>query len=327
MEHPRTTIVVLNYNGRAWLRGCLRAATAQHGSYEVLVVDNGSEDGSIAAAAEWAGVRVLQLARNVGFAAGNNAGARAARATDYLVFLNNDTAVQAGWLEALVGALDDRPNAGMATSLIVRLDDPQIVDSAGDGYLRAGGAFKRSNGERRRPGEEVEHVFGACGAAFAIRKGLFEHLGGFDEDLFMVYEDVDLSYRVQLAGAACVYVPGAVVHHAGSATLGRESAVAVYYGQRNLEWVWLKNTPAALLWRDLPAHLGYSLAGCAYYSLRGRGLTCLRAKAAALRGLPSMWAKRRPGASPGDVRRIAGLTERRWWRVKWRERRLRWRRP
>jgi GT2 family glycosyltransferase len=152
-----------------------------------------------------------------------------------------------------------------------------------------------------------------------VRRALFEALGGFDESFFMVYEDVDLSYRARLAGAECLYVPAAVVHHAGSGSLGRESATAVYYGQRNLEWVWAKNTPARLLWRSALAHAVYSLAGMGYYATRGHGVTCVRAKAGALRGLPGVMARRRRTVVSVTPDRIAEVLERHWFASKRRE--------
>ena len=136
-------------------------------------------------------------------------------------------------------------------------------------------------------------VFGACGAAFLIRRELFEALGGFDEDFFMVYEDVDLSFRAQLRGARCRYVPEAVVDHAGSGSLGRVSETAVFHGQRNLEWVWIKNMPAPLLWRSALAHLAYGAASAIGYARERRLGVWWRAKLAAVRGSRRMWRKRR----------------------------------
>jgi GT2 family glycosyltransferase len=325
MSRPRTSVIVLNYNGAHWLDACLSALGAQAGPSEILVVDNASVDDSREIAAQHTGVRVLPLDVNLGFAGGNNAGAAAARATDYLVFLNNDTVVQPGWLETLIRALDERPDIALATSHLVSLHDSEIVDSAGDGYLWAGGAFKRWHGARVRPAEHVEEVFGACGAAFAVKRAVFEALGGFDERFFMVYEDVDLSYRARLLGHRVVYVPSAVVHHAGSATLGRASASAVFHGQRNLEWVWLKNTPGSLLWRTAPAHLLYSVAGCAYWSMRGGAWACLRAKIGAVAGLGSVLAARRSVQRSRriDARSIEPWLVRGWWRIKQQEKRAR----
>jgi len=305
MSPPRTSVVVLNYNGSAWLDACLTALCAEARGAEILVVDNASSDDSRDIAARHAGVRVLPLETNRGFAGGNNAGAAAAQGTHYLVFLNNDTVVQAGWLESLIGALDDRADAALATSHIVSLEDPAVVDSAGDGYLWAGGAFKRWHGKRVGAGPAIEEVFGACGAAFVIRRAVFEALGGFDERFFMVYEDVDLSYRARLRGHRVVYVPSAVVHHAGSATLGRASARAVFYGQRNLEWVWLKNTPMSLLCRTAPAHLLYSVAGCMYWILQGAGWAAVRGKLSAAAALPMILSARQ--TIPNDAATHASI--------------------
>jgi N-acetylglucosaminyl-diphospho-decaprenol L-rhamnosyltransferase len=292
---PRLSVIVLNYNGRSWLEPCLSAVVAQVGapSFEVILVDNGSSDGSATfVATRFPSVRVIENGGNLGFAGGNNAGARAA-AGDVLVFLNNDTVAAPDWLARLAAALDAGPGRALVTSRIVFLDRSEIVDSAGDGYLRAGGAFKRGHGAAAADYGTSGEVFGACGAAFAITRELFERLGGFDDDFFMVYEDVDLSYRALLAGHTCWYAADAVVRHAGSGSLGILSDAAVFYGQRNLEWTWIKNTPSGLLWRTLPSHLIYSLAGVAHYIAKGRGRAVIKGKAAALAALPRTLSKRR----------------------------------
>jgi GT2 family glycosyltransferase len=292
---PRISVIVLNYNGRVWLEPCLTALTAQAGAppFEILLVDNGSTDESMAlVGARFPSVRLLDNGRNLGFAGGNNAGAHAALG-DELVFLNNDTIPAADWLARLHAAMAEAPDRAMVTSRIVCLDRPDVIDSAGDGYLRAGGAFKHGHGAAVGDFRTSREVFGACGAAFAIRRALFEQLGGFDEEFFMVYEDVDLSYRARLAGHRCWYAADAVVRHAGSATLGTSSRAAVFYGQRNLEWTWFKNTPTGLLLRTLPAHAAYSLAGVAHYVARGRAGAAVRGKIAALLALPRLVRQRR----------------------------------
>jgi GT2 family glycosyltransferase len=150
-----------------------------------------------------------------------------------------------------------------------------------------------------------------------IRRDVFESIGGFDEDFFLSHEDVDLSYRVQLLGFCCLYVPDAIVWHAGSATLGRISPRAVFYGQRNLEWVFVKDTPWPLLVASLPAHALYSLAAGVYYTAIGFGAPFTAAKWAAMKGLPAMWRKRR-GVHAGAVsgsRRMAARVGRGWVRL------------
>jgi hypothetical protein len=317
---PDVSVIVLNHNGRPWLQGCLDALAAQREAppFEIIVVDNASADGSAAfVRANFPNVRVHEAGGNLGFAGGNNAGARSARGR-VLVFLNNDTLVEPDWLAHLVGALDARPDYGLASSRIVFLDDPGRVDSAGDGYLLAGGAYKHGYGQRVEGFTESREVFGACGAGLAIRRALFEALGGFDESFFIFYEDVDLSYRAQLIGARCWYAADAIVRHAGSGTMGRQSVNSVFYGQRNLEWTWLKNTPGSLLLRTLPAHAIYSTAGLLYYARQGLLWPALKGKLSAVAGLGRVLAARRrvQRLRRGDTARVEALLTRSWWRLK-----------
>lgn len=318
-------VIVLNWNGRRWLESCLNALRRQtFRAFEVVVVDNGSEDGSAEFVRErFPEYRVLALGANVGFAAGNNAGAKGATAK-YLVFLNNDTEARPEWLGAIVAAAERDDAIGMVTSLLVFMDRPDVVDSAGDGYLRCGGAFKHQHGQAAGGTRGVRDVFGACGAAFLIRRELFERIGGFDEDLFMVYEDVDLSYRARLVGARVLCAADAVVHHAGSASLGTVSSAAVFYGQRNLEWVWIKNSPPRLLLRSLPGHVLYDLAGFAGYARIGHAGAWIRAKAAAIAALPTVWRKRRrvQRAATADPDALWAMMEPDWIGVKRREKRF-----
>ena len=303
-------VIVLNWNGRKWLDGCLGSLRRQAGcAFEVVVVDNASTDDSVPFVRDrFPECQVLALGTNVGFSSGNNAGARDATAP-YLVFLNNDTEVEPGWLAALVRAVESDRGIGLVSSQVVYLDSPNVIDSAGDGYLRCGGGYKHRHGQLVDRQAADREVFGACGAAFLIRRELFEQLGGFDEDFFMVYEDVDLSYRARLAGSRVVFASGALVRHAGSASLGRISAGAVFYGQRNLEWTWLKNSPSSILWRSLPSHVVYNLAGAVAYARAGLFGPWLRGKLAALAALPALWRKRR------EVQRSATVDSRALWRM------------
>jgi GT2 family glycosyltransferase len=290
---PEISVIIVNHNGRRWLDGCLSAATTQDtAAVEFILVDNASSDGSVELVRErFSRVRIVLADSNLGFAEGNNFGARLANGR-YLAFLNNDTVPARDWVRALRRALELDPTIGLATSQIVYLHDPSIVDSAGDGYLRAGGAFKRLHGEPAALAGESIEVFGACGAAFMIRRDLFYELGGFDADFFMVYEDVDLSFRARLRGHRCVYAADAVVRHAGSATLGRLSPLAVFYGQRNLEWTYLKNMPWPLLLRSLPSHVLYDSAAAVRFASAGLLVPFLRAKWAAFAGIPRVMKKR-----------------------------------
>jgi GT2 family glycosyltransferase len=201
------------------------------------------------------------------------------------------------------------------------MHDPDVIDSAGDSVLRCGGAFKRFHGQPVSVALRSEEVFGVCGAAFLVPRMVFDELGGFDEDFFASHEDVDLSYRARLRGYRCRYAADAVVRHVGSATLGSVSAFSVFQGQRNLEWVYVKDTPGSLLWRSLPGHIVYNAAACAHFTRIGMLAPFLRGKFAAIAGLPSMLRKRaatqrgrRVGA---DV--IGPMLTKNWLAVKMRE--------
>ena len=325
MKGPSVSIVIVSYNGRAHLARCLAAALAQQGpSFEVIVVDNGSSDGSAAFVRErFPAVRLVALNHNAGFAGGNNRGAAAA-AGSWLVFLNNDTEVQPGWLQALVAAAGASETTGLVTSQIVFLHDPSILDSAGDAVTRAGGAFKRGHGRPTHHYPAREPVFAACGASFLISKRLFDECAGFDEDFFLSHEDVDLSYRVRLRGYTCLYEPASIVRHVGSASLGRTSTLSIFHGQRNLEWLYVKNTPGWVLPVTLPLHAIYVLAAGVYFTAIGHLPSFLCAKLAALRGLPRMWRKRQAiqaarRVPPGAIWRAL---ERRWIGVKVGEKRF-----
>ena len=290
---PLVSIIIVSWNGRQHLDACLTAIAAQAGvPFEAILVDNGSTDGTAEYVRDrFSWVRLVSLSINRGFAGGNNLGAREARGR-YLVFLNNDTAVAPDWLRELVAGLDEASGFALVTSRVVYMHDPATIDSAGDGVLRWGGAFKRHHGAPAQLASDSREVFGVCGAACLVPRTVFDELGGFDEDFFVSHEDVDLSYRARLLGYRCRYRASAIVRHRGSSTLGRTSATSVFHGQRNLEWVYFKNTPGVLLVRTLAGHVIYDVAAAAYFTRAGLLGTFIRAKIAAVAGLPRLLRKR-----------------------------------
>lgn len=322
---PDVSIVIVTWNGRPHLEACLGAVAAQAGvNAETIVLDNGSTDGTaefVRARFPWA--RLVRLDENRGFAGGNNAGVREARGR-CVALLNNDTVADPGWLRALLRGVDEPAGYALVTSRIVYMHDPDVIDSAGDGALRWGGAFKRHHGAPASVAAVTEEVFGVCGAACLMPKAVFEELGGFDEDFFASHEDVDLSYRARLRGYRCRYVADAIVRHVGSATLGTVSPFSVFHGQRNLEWMYIKDTPGSLLFRTLLGHAVYDIAAGVHFARIGMLGPYLRAKLAAVAGLPRMLRKRaaiqrgrRVGASA-----VAPLLDTRWLSTKLREKRF-----
>lgn len=322
---PEISVVIVTWNGRHHLHACLSSVAAQIGVHaETIVVDNGSTDGTAEyVRSQFPAVRLVALGENRGFAGGNNAGVREARG-HLVAFLNNDTAVDAGWLRALAAGIDQRSRFALVTSRIVYMHDPDTIDSAGDGVLRWGGAFKRRHGEPASTALVSEEVFGVCGAACMMPKAVFEELGGFDEDFFASHEDVDLSYRARLRGYRCRYVADAVVRHVGSATLGTVSPSSVFQGQRNLEWVYFKNTPANLLWKTLAGHIVYDVAAGVHFARTGMLGPYLRAKAAAALRLPRILRKRVAIQRERrvDAANIASLLDTKWLSTKVREKRF-----
>jgi len=254
MGCPRMSVIIPNWNGLALMRPCLDSLRGQtYRDFEIIVVDNGSTDGSVSALEkEYPETRVLALSANKGYSGGCNRGIDAARG-DLLVMLNNDTEADTRWLEALVDAIDRHPEAGSAASRLMIYDKPGVLHSAGDVYRRDGTANSRGVWEPFGPPYDQERwVFGGCGGAVVYRREMLNEIGLFEEAFFMYYEDVDINWRAQLAGWKCVYVPQAVIYHHLSATGGGE--LASYYVGRNLLWVIARNYPGALLrryWQEI----------------------------------------------------------------------------
>jgi GT2 family glycosyltransferase len=295
--NARATVVVPNWNTRRFLGPCLRSLREQlFRDFETVVVDSGSEDGSVEfVRREFPEVRVIELGENLGFSAAANAGIRASR-SEYVVLLNSDTEQDSDWLAALVRAAEACPEAGLFASKLVDFRERHVLDGAGDALRRSGLPYRLGHGETDRGQfDRPAFVFGACAAAALYRRSMLEEIGLFDEAFFAYCEDGDLSFRAQLAGYRCLYVPDAVVYHAGSAsTGGKRSATATRLGTRNGINLLVKNLPAPLLWRFLP----YFLAGqLVRFLICAASPSTLRAHlqglAEAVRMLPEMREKRR----------------------------------
>jgi GT2 family glycosyltransferase len=296
MTANRASVIIPNWNGAAHLPACLNALQRQTLSdFETLVVDNGSRDASLALlAGEYPYVKVIALPANVGYAGGCNAGLRAARGRT-LVVLNNDTEVEAGWLAELLSALERHPDAGMATPKVRLWDDRARLHTAGD-YVRTNGipdsrgVWQLDEGQFDRE----EYVFGAAGVAPAYRRAMLERIGLFDADFHSYCEDVDLSWRAQLAGYKCVYVPRSVLYHKVSAT--GSGPIASFYVARNTIWTLVKNLPPAL-WRRHRKEIVAAQLRRFVDALRAwRGVAAratIRGQFAGLVGLPRALQKRR----------------------------------
>jgi GT2 family glycosyltransferase len=304
---PQASIIILNWNGKHLLERCLSSALAQAlDDYEVVVLDNGSSDGSAAWVEQrYPEVRLICSERNLGFARGNN---EAIRSTDsaYVATLNNDADPDRRWLPELVQAMASEPHVGMCASKMVREDDPSIVDACGIEVDRAGIGWNRYSGKRDRVEVTPYAIFGPCAGAALYRRAMLDEVGLFDGDFFAYYEDVDLAWRAQRLGWRCLYVPSARVTHRHSST-GREgSPFKGYHLGRNKVWTLIKNYP----WPDglfyLPAILIYDTAAWMAALLRGDA-SPLRGRLAALRSVGTALEKRRHIQRAGERVPLAPL--------------------
>ena len=257
---PALSVLIVTYRSGPTLDRCLAALRAQtFTDFEIVMVDNdepGAGDGSAASAAKAdPAIRLISPQANLGFAAGNNLAAQTAT-SPWLVMLNPDAYPQPDWLQRLADAAARRPDYRVFTSRQLMDEDPSRLDGLGDVMFAAGAPYRGGYG-RPDPGDVAEgEVFSPCGAAMMVDRALFLKLGGFDESFFCYCEDVDLGYRLRLAGEGTMLVTDAVVRHAGSVSSGGPaSAFAVRYGTRNRLWLLVKNTPWPLIPVILPLHL------------------------------------------------------------------------
>ena len=307
-------VVVPNWNGEAFLGACLDSLAAQSLEHRVVVVDNGSVDGSVELVrSAYPGVELVALEHNAGFAGGVNRGIEAALAhgVELVALLNNDAVADERWLQRLVEAADAHPEAGIVSAKLLAWDRRHL-DSTGDCYSVWGLAYPRGRGEldTGQYDDDVE-LFAASGGASLYRADLLRTVGTFDEDFFAYFEDVDLSFRAQLAGWSVVFAPDARVYHRIGGTSERLPDFARFHVLRNLVFVFVKDVPAPLLRRCLPRFLLLYTAMLLSGIARGHARVTLRAAAAALRRMPVMLARRRrvQATATADLAHLASLLD------------------
>jgi GT2 family glycosyltransferase len=294
---PKVTVVVVNHNGGDYLGRCLCALEAQQlVPPEIIVVDNASTDGSIdGITARHPRVKVLKLQENLGFARANNLAIRTSVDSEWVVLLNPDAFPEPTWFEALLRGARANPEFSFFACHMLKANDPSRVDGQGDAYHVSGRAWRQQEGAwlAEFTEHQPEEVFSSCAAAAMYRRDYFLEIGGFDEDFFCYFEDVDLGFQLRLLGHRCLYVPEAVVHHVGSAITGKHSEFSLYHGHRNLVWTYVKNMPWPLFWLYLPQHILLNIISVLWFTLRGQGRILCKAKWDALRDLPRVWRQRK----------------------------------
>ncbi|MCI8400932.1 MAG: glycosyltransferase family 2 protein [Lachnospiraceae bacterium] len=307
----KTTVIIPNYNGKHFMEACMRALGKQsRKDFCVLIVDNGSSDGSVewmrehlpglvtveegkhlplseAATGEKTGqsgrdngakrgelpfpVYLLPLQENTGFSGAVNRGIRAS-VTEYVILLNNDTEVHRDYIRAMERAVGRDRRIFSVSSRMVQLHDKSLMDDAGDLYTVIGWGFQRGVGQKSSGYKRARRVFAACAGAAIYRRHVFEEIGYFDEAHFAYLEDLDVGYRARLAGYENWYCPAALVYHVGSGTSGsRYNPFKVRLAARNSVYLNYKNMPfLQLLINALPLAFGYAVK-IRFFTKRGFG--------------------------------------------------------
>lgn len=228
---PKATVIIVNTNELHHLKICLPSVFAQnYPDFEVLIVDNASSDGSVEyIEAHYPKASIIRNLENLGYTGANNVGFMNATG-EFIAVLNPDTRVESDWLKELVLALLADPSAGLATPKILLMDRPMQINTCGNEITFTGLTFCRGLDEPAHNYQDTEIVPAVSGAAFVIRKSVLDRIGGFDDGLFIYYEDTDLSLRARLAGFHCLYVPTSVIYHRYRF---RFSARKCFYQERN----------------------------------------------------------------------------------------------
>lgn len=280
----KTTIVIPNYNGMKYMEACLQSIYEGASAPEVIVVDNGSKDGSRELVIErFPQVRLICFHENKGFCTAVNTGIKAAD-TEYVLLLNNDTTVDREFVQRLEKAIDRRKDAFSVGAKLLSMKEPDIIDDAGDMYCALGWAYALGKGRGRELYHKEREIFAACAGAAIYRRSVFESIGYFDENHFAYLEDIDIGYRAKLAGFRNYFAPDALVYHAGSSVSGsRYNEFKVRLSSRNSIYLIYKNMPALQILLNLPFLLPGFLVKALFFLKKGLGRIYLEGLAEGLK--------------------------------------------
>jgi GT2 family glycosyltransferase len=308
MIAPLVSVIILTFNGKEYIKGCLSSLFEQsYLNMEVIVVDNASEDVTPELIEhQFLSVTLIRNSSNLGYAEGNNVGIRLAHG-DYIVLLNQDTKADKQWIGELVKVAERAKEIGMCASKLLYMDEPARLNSSGMLLYRDLSIVNRGIGDiDNAQYDQLEEVFAAHGAGAFYRRTMLNEVGLLDDKYFLLSEEIDLAFRARFAGWKCIYVPTAVVYHARSPHTGLHSPLKLYYGERNRIWTVVKYLPFPLVISSFFFTLRRYMA-MIFFALRSKkkkaqvarehsliklGITLIRAWLDAFRDLPEMIAKR-----------------------------------
>lgn len=263
MNCPNVSVIILNWNGKENTVNCLEALKlTTYSNYEIIVVDNGSTDGSVEYFKKnYPEIKLIENRKNLGFAEGNNVAIKKVlkrKEIKYIALLNNDTIVKPDWLEKLVNALEANDKIGSCQPKVLSLVNPDTIDGVGIYIDRYGGAYMLGHNEKDLGQySKITEVFGVCAGAALYRTKMLNQIGLFDKDFFAYFEDVDLAIRARLFRWKSVCVPQAVIYHIHSASLGNESPFKRYLLERNSYYYVIKSMPPKVIMSFLISKVRY----------------------------------------------------------------------
>jgi len=279
-ELPPISIVIINYNGKGFLQRCISSVlNSDYPDFEVILVDNGSTDGSVELVQELFGndpyVKLILNERNLGPSIGRNMGARMARGK-YLAFLDNDTDVDSLWLKEAIRFMEVDPTVGAIQCKLLLMDERDKFDYAGDYLSQYGFLIQRASFRETDNGQldKVVEIFSAKSAGMIVRRDVFDRVGGFDEDYFIYMEETDLCWRIWLNSYRVVFLPTSIVYHAFGRIAKLSSPytkfLARYHGTKNYIVTLTKNLDVWNMLRILPVHIGLWFGIVVWHISRGR---------------------------------------------------------
>ncbi|MBX9570777.1 MAG: glycosyltransferase family 2 protein [Candidatus Obscuribacterales bacterium] len=290
------SVVIPNWNGKKFLKGCLDSLIqSSYGQIEIVIIDNGSHDGSVEFLEEnYPQVKLIKFAQNTGFSVAVNAGITNSTG-EFVALLNNDTTVDPLWITNMVAAMREHPEIGSTGCKMLAYDNHKLLDGAGDGYRR-GGLPGRIGHREIDLGQfdQERYILGPCGGAALYRRSMLDDIGLFDSDYFAYLEDVDIGLRAQSAGYKCLYVPSAIMYHLGCGTTGSgyHPLVVRLSSQNNWNTI-VKNIPLPLLLKFMPQIIYWQAFYFAVVIVRGgQVIPWLEGTGRALLLLPKMLKKR-----------------------------------